>query len=146
MRGTLLGEPPRMGDIAEPVDPVEVLGDEAGLVGLDPPDEVPLDVRVREGQLFLNGLLHIALAEGALTGRDERAHGLGGMALAHRDKRDGVGLATRALAGGRDTRADPLETHPRGIASRTIRRLGRAHRPGAPRAAAAAATGPDRDG
>ena len=100
VRGTRRGE--RAGDLlaVHRLHPVEALGGELRLVALQGTDQVPFDVR-EAGQRFdlRDRLLHVILAEAALSGRPGRRDRRRGESLADREQRD-----RRRIAPGRPRR------------------------------------------
>jgi hypothetical protein len=92
------------------LDGVEQRHRVAGLVGLQRPDQMQLDVREALAQRgpFALGLLHAVLAEGALASLDDGEDVLGAEGLAHRDEVD----VTRIAAGVARRRFDAAANRP----------------------------------
>jgi hypothetical protein len=107
--GALPGQ--ALGDLqaVDGVGPVEVLGDQAGLVALDRADAVPLQRQVGQQRHLLHRLLDVVLPERRLPHGVRLAHRLGAEGLGHRQQRDFVHRALRPRTARRDALADGLE-------------------------------------
>lgn len=60
---TLFVQTPGDLEAVDTVNPVEMFGDGAGFVGLDGPDEMPVDVEIRQGFLLGQRLLQVVFTE-----------------------------------------------------------------------------------
>ena len=133
----MVAQPPGVLGVRQAVHPVEVLGDGPGLVGLDAPDEVPLDGQVLKLRLLLHGLLDITLAEGPLAGGEGGAHGRRRLELAHRDQPHGRLRAACGTRGGAHALADQRQPCGDACVSHRRRRRSRLDGPGPSLGAAA---------
>ncbi|MCY1173135.1 hypothetical protein D9M73_132880 [compost metagenome] len=83
-----------------------MLGDGAGLIRLDRPDEMPGQRQVGQFDLLAEGFLQVVLAEIGDAGGERLADVGGGLGLAHRQQADARGIAPRSLRRLTDTRAN----------------------------------------
>ena len=89
--------------------PVEVPGDQGGLVGLNPADEVPAQRQASQRLGLGGGLLGVVLAEVELPGVVRFGNGGGGLGLGNGDQGDALRGASVGAGGAGDALAHRAE-------------------------------------
>ena len=92
VKGALLREPPGDAQAVDAMYPVEALGHRAGLVRLQPADEVPARRQCPHCAYLCERLLKIVFTEIRDARRGGRPHEFGSLRLGNRDQRDGGGI------------------------------------------------------
>ena len=95
MERPLLGQPAGHAQAVDAVHPIEARGDVAGLVGLDPADEVPDQPQIAELVHFGKGLLEIVFAEIRDAGGGGQPYLFGSLGLGDGDQGDSAGVSAR---------------------------------------------------
>ena len=108
------GKPRRNAKAVDGLNPVEVLGDEAGLVGLKRPDEVPLAGILRMHRTKVHDLLHpflnVVFPERPLTAGIGLLAGLDGKGLPDGNEPDGARRPARRTLRGRKFTPHPFQS------------------------------------
>jgi twitching motility protein PilT len=109
MRRPLPRQAPGQRFAIQAVQPMEMLGDDAGLVALQGADEVPFQGQVGQGFDLGQGFLRVTFAEQPLPGGMRLPDRLGGKSLAHRQKAGTIRASTRGGAGDFDAGSASLQ-------------------------------------
>ena len=108
------GKPGRNAKAVDGLNPVEVLGDEAGLVGLKWPDEVPLAGILRMRRTKVHDLLHpflnVVFPERPLTAGVSLLAGLDGKGLPDGNEPDGTRRPARRTLRSRKFTPHPFQS------------------------------------
>lgn len=91
------------------MNPVKVLGHQAGFVALDRADAMPLQGQVAQLGDFLHRFLDVVFTKGGLPGGKGGLHGIRAKSFGHRQQMDAVLRAARSQTGRMDSVAHRLE-------------------------------------